>query len=589
VSRNESSTGFVQLYGELIRPARRQGVIVILLVLLSAFFEGIALVALVPLLSSDPRVDIGGVRLAGVGLRRLSLVVVFAIGLAAAIVKYFAESRALRFLSETEARLRRTVTEQYVSMNWSDFVSMRLGDINSATLLAASQIAIGAHFFLRAIAAILAAALLASLSFAAAPLLSTVTVAFGALVLLGYRIGSRRALLHAQDLTTRAEDIGVAVHDVFSNLKFFQSTGNIEAATEQTSGAYERYADTWYRSQRYGPLMRMSFESGAVVAIAAILGLAVFRDGVLTPRDVAFLAIFSRAVPRLTLAQEWTQLARVNLPWYESWRERAAVASAGRRVRQTGRRVSELTSIAATSVSFRYPDTERLALHNVSWTVDQGGFLAVVGASGSGKTTMLDVVTGLLEPNTGSININGEPLRSIDLDAWQASIGLVMQTNPMLHTSIAENVRWTQPDLDQQRLRSSLIAAGAIEFVDALPHGVDTIVGEAGAKLSGGQVQRIALARALYRDPLLLVLDEPTSALDSHSEQQVIASIDGLRGAVTIIVSTHRLALIRAADEILVMEHGVVVERGQWEELVQRDGVFSRIVGSSAEAEQRGS
>lgn len=588
MSLDESPTRFFRLYGELIRPARRQGVTVIVLVLLSALFEGAALAALIPLLSSDPRFDLGSIHLAGDELRRLSLVGLFVVGLAAAIVKYFAESRALRFLGRTEARLRRTVTEQYVSMNWTDFVSMRLGDINSATLLSASQIAIGAHFFLRAIASTLAAVLLASLSFVTAPLLSTVTVAFGTLVFVGYRVGSRRALRHSRELTSRAEDIGVAVHDVFSNLKFFQSTGNIQATTEQTSDAYERYADTWYRSQRYSPLMRMWFESGAVLAIVAILGLALWRDGIVSPRVVTFLAIFSRAVPRVTLAQEWTQLARVNLPWYEAWRERAAIATAGRRVRRTGRRITDLGTIAARSVSFSYPSTDRAALDGVSWTLPHGGFLAVVGTSGSGKTTMLDLVTGLLETTDGSVEVNGEPLDTIDLDEWQARIGLVMQTNPMLHTSIADNVRWTQPELDPERLRASLAAAGALDFVDALPLGVDTIVGEAGAKLSGGQVQRLALARALYRDPLLLVLDEPTSALDQRSEQEVISSIERLRGSVTIIVSTHRLALVRAADEILVMEQGVVIERGTWDGLIAQRGEFSQMVASGAGSDTGG-
>ena len=178
---------------------------------------------------------------------------------------------------------------------------------------------------------------------------------------------------------------------------------------------------------------------------------------------------------------------------------------------------------------------------------------------------------------SGTISIDGAALEQIDLDRWQSRIGLVMQSNPMLHTSIADNVRWTEPELDLARLRTSLDLANASEFVDSLPEGIETIVGEAGAKLSGGQIQRLALARALYRDPWLLVLDEPTSALDAESEQAILASLERLRGRRTIVVSTHRLALARSADQILLLEHGAIVERGTWEELVASGGRFARL------------
>lgn len=569
--------GMIRMYLDLARAERRLSIAMVALVLAATILEGSALAALIPLLSTTPRVNFAGMHLEGSPLRHVALVAVLVLGLGAAVTKYFGERKALRFLGQTEQRLRREVTESYLAMNYTDFVSMRLGDINVATLVAANQIAIGAHFFLRALAAMAAAAALGALSFSAEPILSLVTVLFGAVVVAGYSFGSRRAQAHATTLVAHSQDIGVAVHDVFSNLKFFQSTGNVAATVEQTSHAYRAYAETWFQSQRYGPLMRMWFESSAVISIAAILGLAIASQGVVTPRTVAFLAIFSRAVPRVTTAQEWTNNARVHLPWYEAWQQRSAAALAGRRLPSVGASPAFASTLAASNISFRYPHADSLALDSVSWTLERGHFLAIVGASGSGKTTMLDVITSLLEPTGGALRIDGRALQELDRDEWQSRIGLVMQTNPMLHASVADNVRWTEPELDVDRLRECLDTADALTFVDALPDGIHTIIGEGGGKLSGGQLQRLCLARALYRDPWLLVLDEPTSALDPVSELAIGAALDRLRGKLSIVLSTHRFGLARNADRVVVLENGRVAECGSWDELVTQNGALRRL------------
>jgi ABC-type bacteriocin/lantibiotic exporter with double-glycine peptidase domain len=198
-------------------------------------------------------------------------------------------------------------------------------------------------------------------------------------------------------------------------------------------------------------------------------------------------------------------------------------------------------------------------LESVSVALAPRSAVAIIGPSGCGKTTLLDLVTGLIQPTAGSVALDGVDLRDIDLRRWRAKIGLVQQEPLLLHGSILENICWGQLAPDAVRARRALEAAGAAVFVDALPNGIDTPVGERGGRLSGGQRQRIALARALYRQPDLLILDEPTSALDRDSEQEVLASLRLIKGVCSMLIVTHSTQVAQICDEVITLEAGRLV------------------------------
>jgi len=579
MSLRQSATDLWRAYSGVVGDRRRRAVGFVALTTISTLTEGVAILMLVPLLSDDAQVDVLGHQIQGDDLRAAAVVVFVVVGIAAALTRYAAEKSALRFLADLEAGLRRDVTARLLRMEWSAFLSLRLGDVNSATLLAANQIAIGALFFMRACGAVIAACVLAALSIAIAPALSGFALAFGVLGAVVYRIGSRRALRHAEQLTVRADDLGTAVNDVFANLKFFQSTGNVSSSEARTGTAYDEYASSWFASQRYAPLMRSWFEVGAIAFLGVTLGVVLAVEGHLTPTIVAALALFARLVPRITTAQEFLQIARVHVPWIDTWNERAAVAHAAERPTRHGRPPTFTQCIEACDVGFTFPGTGRAVLRDLSFTLAPGRTIALVGESGAGKTTVLDLVTGLLTPTAGSISVDGVALGDLDVEQWQARIGLVLQQSPLFHASVLDNVRWTEPDLDEMRARHCLELAQASTFVDRLPEGIHTVIGEAGGKLSGGERQRIALARALYRDPWLLVLDEPTSALDAESEGAMLRALASIRGTCAVLVAAHRVRTIRDADEIIVLADGAVRERGSWSELLAApDGLLTRVV-----------
>ncbi len=229
------------------------------------------------------------------------------------------------------------------------------------------------------------------------------------------------------------------------------------------------------------------------------------------------------------------------------------------------------------NVCYRYPASEQDVVHNFSLDIKQGECIAVVGSSGSGKSTLMNLIIGFMMPNSGKILIDGQPITELNLSQYRQHISVVPQNSILFMGSIKDNITYGKQKYTQKDLDKVIEMANLQEFLDELPDGINTEVGEHGGKLSGGQRQRITIARALIRDPSILILDEATSALDNISEfhvQKAIAS--SIKGRTTFIVA-HRLSTIRDADRIVVMEQGEMVECGTYEELMEKKGKFYKL------------
>ncbi len=214
--------------------------------------------------------------------------------------------------------------------------------------------------------------------------------------------------------------------------------------------------------------------------------------------------------------------------------------------------------ISIDRVNFGYGD--QVILNNVSLEIPSRTFTSIVGPSGAGKTTLVDLITGLFQPTSGKVLIDGIPLPEIDLQSWRHQIGYVPQDTILLHDSIFTNVTLGEPSLTVADVEYALQAAEAWDFVSAMPEGIQTIVGERGTRLSGGQRQRIAIARAMVHRPRLLILDEATSALDPESEASICQTLNGLRGQLTILAISHQTALVEVADQVFQISGGNIVQ-----------------------------
>ncbi len=228
------------------------------------------------------------------------------------------------------------------------------------------------------------------------------------------------------------------------------------------------------------------------------------------------------------------------------------------------------------NVSFSYNE-ERQILHDISFRLESGRSIAIVGPSGSGKSTLVNLIPRLYDVTGGSVRFCGNDVRDLSLDFIRGNIGIVSQETYLFNGTIRDNLLYAKPDATDEELTEACRKANILEFVEKQEHGLDTIVGNRGLKLSGGEKQRISIARILLRDPALMIFDEATSALDSISEQKIQDAIEPLIATRTSILIAHRLSTILAADEILVLKDGVIVERGTHNTLIKAGGVYTEL------------
>ncbi|WP_421801892.1 ABC transporter ATP-binding protein [Flagellimonas sp.] len=224
-------------------------------------------------------------------------------------------------------------------------------------------------------------------------------------------------------------------------------------------------------------------------------------------------------------------------------------------------------------VSFSYEEGKEV-LHNISFDIEPGQVIALVGSSGSGKSTIAGLAASFLNPDSGTIIIDGHDLSKVNLNSFRQHLGVVLQDDFLFEGTIRENILFPRPDASEEKLLEAVKAAYVDEFTDRFDKGLDTLIGERGVKLSGGQRQRIAIARAILADPKILVLDEATSSLDTESEALIQKSLGELTKGRTTFVIAHRLSTIRKADQILVIENGHILEQGTHEKLIASEGRY---------------
>ncbi len=234
--------------------------------------------------------------------------------------------------------------------------------------------------------------------------------------------------------------------------------------------------------------------------------------------------------------------------------------------------------IEFTGVGFRYAGQAAAAVSDLSFTIPAGSCTAFVGASGSGKSTTINLLIGLHRPQVGKVLLDGIDAEELDLRSWRRHIAVVSQAVVLFSGSLRDNILYGLDDISPQRLKDAVSAANLDDLVDSLPQGLDTRVGENGVKLSGGQRQRVAIARAMVRDPRIIILDEATSALDVINERLVQEAIERLAQGRTILIVAHRLSTIRMAQQILVLDQGRIIERGSHQELMEANGAFAATV-----------
>ena len=251
-------------------------------------------------------------------------------------------------------------------------------------------------------------------------------------------------------------------------------------------------------------------------------------------------------------------------------------------VRPTERAVLADADVSFDHVTFRYKETE--VLHGISFDCAKNGMTAIVGPSGSGKSTIARLIASFWEAESGGVRIGGVDVRNIPLPQIMELVSYVSQDNFLFHLSIRENIRIGKPEATDAEIEAAAKKASCHDFIAALPEGYDTLAGDAGSHLSGGEKQRISIARAILKDAPIVILDEATASVDPENEQELQKAIRELTKGKTILMIAHRLSTVRTADQIIVLENGRIVQRGNHEELMREDGLYRRFVGMRSQA-----
>lgn len=318
------------------------------------------------------------------------------------------------------------------------------------------------------------------------------------------------------------------------------------------------------------PIMETVCISGLLITLIIRL---VLGDGDITafiPTLSVFVMAAFRMLPAFNRITGYLGTIMFNLPSIHAvYDDLMEIEQLMKEKEQDKHDIAEITlndAIRMEKLSFKYPENDKWILENVDLEIPKNTSVAFVGSSGAGKTTAADVILGLLEPQSGKVTIDGKDIKE-HMHAWHNCIGYIPQTIYLMDDTIRANITFgvSEEEVDEERVRKALKEAQLDVFVDSLKEGLDTVIGDRGVKLSGGQRQRIGIARALYRNPKVLILDEATSALDNETEKEVMAAIDGLHGTRTLIVIAHRLSTIKKCDRIYEVGNGKVVERDKEE------------------------
>lgn len=409
--------------------------------------------------------------------------------------------------------------------------------------------------------------------------LTLVTLGFCGFVFFIVRPFQKRARALGTETTEVNRNLSFYIVDFLKSAKLIKSTASEGVVLGHLGNHIGAFFGATYRSELNAVQIYFLVQALPVILLGALIAMAHGVLGLGTSMTLVFLLILARIAPRLAQFQQYHQGYNVASPGLQVVEKMIAAAEThSEDMRENAHRFARLErGISIENVSYQYPTRDRPALRNISLKIPRGKMTALVGQSGGGKSTVIDVIAGLRTPDAGRVLVDDRDLGDINLASWRNAIGYVTQDVNVFNDTLRHNVAFTCPDASDAQILECLESVCLDDLVGQLPDGLDTMLGEEGARLSGGQRQRLALARAIIGRPELLLLDEATSSLDNESERLVQQAIEQIAADFTVVVVAHRLSTVRRADTIHVLVDGDIVESGGFDELMSRGGSFAEL------------
>tara|TARA_B100000886_G_scaffold200003_1_gene137972 strand:+ start:41559 stop:43244 length:1686 start_codon:yes stop_codon:yes gene_type:complete len=461
--------------------------------------------------------------------------------------------------SKLERNIRKDITKRILELEWPKFINLDQGEISKTIITEGEQISTGFMYFLSAIIffSISATYFIICLFLVKNTFLLLIFYAFIAFRI--YKFYSKKAHRLGKDLSLITSNIGKSSSSIFNNLKYIRSNGKEEIAMKDSNKIFKEFADYYEKS------MTASYKSKQVTEILTAIFIFIAISYIFLYRQfntdiILSLSLFIRLAPRIYNTQTRLLDATALISWPKKFKEDQIWAEKYKlKNKQNKLKInSKETNIFFKSVWYKYPNSEEWIIKDLNFTINKNEFIGISGKSGSGKTTLLDLITGLIIPTKGNIFISNNNLKNIELNNWRELLGIVFQESYLINDTIAANIGLGEKKINLDKVKESLIKANAYKFVNKLPNGINEYILDRGSRFSGGERQRLALARALYKNPKILIMDEPTSALDKNAEEIFIKSLKALQGSITVIIISHKDSILNSCDKVLKISRKII-------------------------------
>lgn len=459
----------------------------------------------------------------------------------------------------------------FLSANWRFFLSNSYGVLGNTLVKETEKLGLSFEAVVRILSGLLRIIFFITLGLIISWELTVTVLTLLALFLVPFALLGNTTYKIGKLHTAAGNDFHGMILETFSAAKLILGFGNQRKSLERLANSISPYISTATQFVLIRALTPLAFEpiGIAIVLTAVYAGIYYYQLNVSEVVVLLFAFRMSCSIA-LDMTVEKNRLQNMAPALEQIYRLKSEAECM--KERPGGRRFDLLQrEIGLKNITFAYPSGE-CVLSNINLVIPKGKLIAIIGKSGSGKTTLIDLLMGFYKPQSGQFLVDDADFESLDITSWRNKIGYVPQDAFLFNMSVKDNLIWCCETASAEDIHSACRLANATEFIEKFPQGYDTILGDRGVRLSGGERQRIALARAILKRPEILILDEATSALDSHSEALVQNAIDSISKATTVIVVAHRLATIRQADYIYVLDHGVIVEEGTFEYLMAIKG-----------------
>jgi len=487
------------------------------------------------------------------------------------ILRRWETSTSLSLEYEFVVRLREKLYRAIANTNWLFFARNRVSDFTHALTIEMERIGAATYYILNLLATGIVAIVYILFALKLSVMMTGLVFLCGVGLMFLLRKKTKMAHETGEGLSEAMSGLYNAISEHLNGMKTAKSYGVVERHVEIFRRLAEQVRHMYTHTVQNQAEVNYWFNIGSVIILSLILYASFQILSISTAGVLLLLFLFARAMPKLSNIQQNFQSSINMMPSFSRVMElqKRCEEAAETEIQRYGK-IDIGNGIRFKKVSFSY-DANSPVIKDLDITIKAGQTTAIVGPSGAGKTTIADLLMGLIIPNEGSILIDGKEFGPERVRVWREQIGYVPQDTFLFNDTLRGNLSWAKPDAKEEEINQSLKFAAAEEFVSGLSKGLDTLLGDRGVLVSGGERQRIALARALLRKPTLLILDEATSSLDSENEKRIHLAIEKLHGQMTILVISHRLSTIRGADVIHVIEEGSLVESGTWDELISKE------------------